>query len=618
LRDWLIDLRITASFAPTPILERLLKLSWPEKTDLRFIITGGDQLTQYPSEQIPFAVINQYGPSENTVVTTDCYVPVGMTTGTPSIGRPIANTEVYVLDSHLQPVPVGVIGDLYIGGKSLARGYANRLELTEEKFIPHPFKSGERLYYTGDKASYLPDGDLRFHGRMDDQVKIRGFRIELGEVEATLQAHLSVKEAVVLVREDHPGDKRLVAYVVGEGSVNEWREHLKTHLPNYMVPAHFIEVDAIPLTTNGKVDRKALNSLTIQKESTFSTPIIPRDEIEYQLIRIWQDVLQIEDVHVNDDFFDRGGHSLLVIKLISKVREKFGKEIKVSALIENPTVEEIACLIRDNHGMEKSLSVLVPLQESEKRPFFCVHPFMGNVFCYIQLARLLKDHCSFYGLQNPLVEKEGMDGLTLSEVVQLYIEEMKRVQPEGPYRLGGWSLGGAIAYEIATILRNQGEEVEMLVLMDTKVPSEQDHKTEDDMLSYILKHFIHLDLVEQGEELVHQQDMLVDQLIVEGVLLPDADLTSLKQIINAHRKGLNLMAEHVLTPYFGEVIYFSAEEGRDLFTDWRPLLQGKVNKYSVPGSHEEIVFSPAVEKIAKCLVNELEGIEGAYLSLTTK
>ncbi|MEB3053324.1 thioesterase domain-containing protein, partial [Bacillus pseudomycoides] len=571
-----------------------------------------------PSEQIPFAVINQYGPSENTVVTTDCYVPVGMTTGTPSIGRPIANTEVYVLDSHLQPVPVGVIGDLYIGGKSLARGYANRLELTEEKFIPHPFKSGERLYYTGDKASYLPDGDLRFHGRMDDQVKIRGFRIELGEVEATLQAHLSVKEAVVLVREDHPGDKRLVAYVVGEGSVNEWREHLKTHLPNYMVPAHFIEVDAIPLTTNGKVDRKALNSLTIQKESTFSTPIIPRDEIEYQLIRIWQDVLQIEDVHVNDDFFDRGGHSLLVIKLISKVREKFGKEIKVSALIENPTVEEIACLIRDNHGMEKSLSVLVPLQESEKRPFFCVHPFMGNVFCYIQLARLLKDHCSFYGLQNPLVEKEGMDGLTLSEVVQLYIEEMKRVQPEGPYRLGGWSLGGAIAYEIATILRNQGEEVEMLVLMDTKVPSEQDHKTEDDMLSYILKHFIHLDLVEQGEELVHQQDMLVDQLIVEGVLLPDADLTSLKQIINAHRKGLNLMAEHVLTPYFGEVIYFSAEEGRDLFTDWRPLLQGKVNKYSVPGSHEEIVFSPAVEKIAKCLVNELEGIEGAYLSLTTK
>ena len=154
---------------------KALEIILADKTDLRFIITGGDQLTQYPSNDIPFAVINQYGPSENTVVTTDCYVPVGVTTGTPSIGRPIANTEVYVLDSHLQLVPIGVIGDLYIGGKNLARGYANRPDLTKEKFIPHPFKSGERLYYTGDKASYLSDGNLQFHGRIDDQVKIRGF-----------------------------------------------------------------------------------------------------------------------------------------------------------------------------------------------------------------------------------------------------------------------------------------------------------------------------------------------------------------------------------------------------------------------------------------------------------
>ncbi|KEK19373.1 thioesterase domain-containing protein, partial [Bacillus gaemokensis] len=496
--------------------------------------------------------------------------------------------------------------------------YLNRPELTSERFIPHPFNEGERLYRTGDLVRYLADGHLDYLGRIDNQVKIRGFRIELGEIEANLESHPSVKEAVVLIREEQPGDQRLVAYVVGEGSMYEWREHLKRQVPNYMVPAHLIKVDAIPLTTNGKVDRKALNSLTIQRDSTFSTPIIPRDEIEYQLIKIWQDLLQIEGVHVNDDFFERGGHSLLVIKLISKIREKFGKEIRVSALIENPTVEGMACLIRDNYGVEKSLSGLVPLQESEKRPFFCIHPFMGNVFCYIQLARLLKDHCSFYGLQNPLVEKEGMDGLTLSEVVQLYIEEIKHVQPEGPYRLGGWSLGGAIAYEIATMLRNQGEEVEVLVLMDTKVPSEQDDKTEDEMLSYILEHFIHLELVEQEEELVHQQDLLVERLIVEGVLPPDANLTNLKQIINAHRKCLNLMAEHDLIPYSGEVLYFSAEEGKELFANWKPLLQGKVNKYSVPGSHEEIVFSPAVEKIAKYLVNELEGVEGAYLSLTTK
>ncbi|EEK70326.1 hypothetical protein bcere0007_52480 [Bacillus mycoides] len=584
------------------------------------VLVGGEAIMPSLWEQLVendhIHFYNVYGPTECTVDAT-CY-RIKKDSKRVTIGRPLPNVQAYVLDEKLLPVPVGVTGELYIGGAGLARGYLNRPELTLERFIPHPFNEGERLYRTGDLVRYLADGHLDYLGRIDNQVKIRGFRIELGEIEANLESHPSVKEAVVLIREDQPGDQRLVAYVVGEGSMHEWREHLKRQVPNYMIPAHFIEVDAIPLTTNGKVDRKALNSLTIQRESTFSTPIIPRDEIEYQLITIWQDLLQLEDIHVNDDFFNIGGHSLLVIKLISKVREKFGKEIKVPALIKNATVEGIACLIRENHRMEESLSVLVPLQESEKRPFFCVHPFMGNVLCYIQLARLLKDHCSFYGLQNPLVEKEGMNGLTLSEVVQLYIEEMKRAQPEGPYRLGGWSLGGAIAYEIATMLRNQGEEVEVLVLLDTKVPSERDYKTEDEMLSYILEHFIHIELVDQEEELVHQQDMLVEQLIVEGVLPPDANLTNLKQIINAHRKCLNLMAEHDLTPYFGEVIYFSAEEGKELFTDWKPLLRGRVNMYSVPGSHEEIVASPAVEKLAKYLLNELEGIKETSLSLTEK
>ncbi|MFD0772072.1 non-ribosomal peptide synthase/polyketide synthase [Bacillus sp. CGMCC 1.60114] len=584
------------------------------------ILVGGEAIIPSLWEQLveteKIDFYNVYGPTECTVDAT--FYPIKKDSKRVTIGRPLPNVQVYVLDKNLLPVPVGVTGELYIGGAGIARGYLNRPELTAERFIRHPFNEEERLYRTGDLVRYLSDGHLDYLGRIDNQVKIRGFRIELEEIEANLESHPLVKEAVVLVTEDKLGEQRLVAYVVGDGSMHEWREHLKTQVPNYMVPAHFIKVETIPLTTNGKVDRKALNSLTIQRENNFSTPIIPRDEIEYQLIKIWQDLLQTEDVYVNDDFFNRGGHSLLVIKLISKIREKFGKEIKVSTLIKNPTVEGIACLIRDKHDMTKSVSSLVPLQESEKRPFFCVHPFMGNVFCYIQLARLLKNHCSFYGLQNPLIEKREIDELTLSEVVQLYIEEIKRVQPEGPYRLGGWSLGGAIAYKIATVLRNQGEEVELLVLMDSKVPSEQDHKTREDMLSYISKHFIHLDPTEQEGESVHQQERLVERLIMEGVLPPDGDLMNLKQVINAHRKCLNLMAEHDLIPYFGEVIYFSAEEGKELFTDWEPLLKGRVNKYSVPGSHEEIVASPAVEKIAKYLLNELGGIKKMFLSLKEK
>ncbi|PFJ06741.1 non-ribosomal peptide synthetase, partial [Bacillus cereus] len=363
LRDWLIDSRITVSFAPTPILERLLQLSWPEKTDLRFIITGGDQLTQYPSKHIPFAVINQYGPSENTVVTTDCYVPVGVTTGTPSIGRPIANSEVYVLDSHLQLVPIGVIGDLYIGGKSLARGYANRPDLTKEKFISHPFKSGKRLYYTGDKASYLSDGTLQFHGRIDDQVKIRGFRIELGEIEAVLQAHSSVKEAVVLVREDDPGDKRLVAYVVGEGSVKEWREHLQAHLPNYMVPTNFIEMELLPLTPNGKLDLKAL---PIPSELSTENTVCPRTPLEELIASVWSQVLGIENIGVQDSFFELGGHSLLATQVVSRLQEVFQIKLPVRELFEYSTVEALAKRIDQLRKGSKKREEMPPLMPMER------------------------------------------------------------------------------------------------------------------------------------------------------------------------------------------------------------------------------------------------------------
>ena len=366
LRDWLIDSRITASFAPTPILERLLKLSWPDKTDLRFIITGGDQLTQYPSNDIPFAVINQYGPSENTVVTTDCYVPVGVTTGTPSIGRPIANTEVYVLDSHLQLVPIGVIGDLYIGGKNLARGYANRPDLTKEKFIPHPFKSGERLYYTGDKASYLSDGNLQFHGRIDDQVKIRGFRIELGEIEAVLQAHSSVKEAVVLVREDNQGDKRLVAYVVGEGSVHEWREHLQTHLPNYMVPTNFIEMEVLPLTPNGKLDLKALPILS---EQSAENTVYPRTPLEELIASVWSQVLGIKEIGVQDSFFELGGHSLLATQVVSRLQEVFQIKLPVRELFEYSTVEALSKRIDQlRKERKREIPPLVPMERGNNIP----------------------------------------------------------------------------------------------------------------------------------------------------------------------------------------------------------------------------------------------------------
>ena len=250
LRDWLVSQAVTISFLPTPLAEMVLPLEWPEAPALRILLTGGDKLHHYPSASVPFKLINNYGPTENTVVTTSGLVASEGREATPPIGRPITNTQVYLLDRQLQPVPLGVPGELYIGGASLARGYLQRPELTPEKFIPHPFSElpGERLYRTGDLARYRPDGNIEFLGRLDHQVKVRGFRIELGEIEAVLGGHPGVREVVVLAREDSPGEKRLVAYVVGQEepapSGSELRGFLRERLPEYMVPGAFVGLPA--------------------------------------------------------------------------------------------------------------------------------------------------------------------------------------------------------------------------------------------------------------------------------------------------------------------------------------------------------------------------------------
>lgn len=341
LRDWLIQQEITISFIPTPMAEKLIKLDWPEKVALRFMLTGGDQLHSYPPASLPFALVNHYGPSENTVVTTAALVPSKETEVAPPIGRPIANTEVYVLDAYGQPVPVGVVGELYIGGDGLARGYLNRPELTEERFVSHPFstKPGARLYRTGDLVRYLRDGNLEFHGRIDHQVKIRGFRIELGEIEVELTQHPAVKEAVVIAKEDELGEKRLVAYLVTKSDIDsrEWRRYLKTKLPEYMIPTYFVRLDSLPLTPNVKVDRRGLPDPN-QMQRVENEYVAPRNSLEKELSIYWAEVLGIEQIGVEDNFFEMGGHSLLATQLVFRICEALQLEIPLRALFEQPTI----------------------------------------------------------------------------------------------------------------------------------------------------------------------------------------------------------------------------------------------------------------------------------------
>jgi amino acid adenylation domain-containing protein len=340
---WMAAQRITQSFLPTPLAEQVLPLSWPEGTTLRVLMTGGDQLHRGAPAGVPFRLINHYGPTESSVVATCSEVHPGVDSA-PPIGRPISNTQVFILDARMQPVPVGVPGELFIGGKGLARGYLHRPGLTAERFVAHPFDStpGARLYRTGDRARYLADGQIEFLGRSDDQVKVRGFRIELGELESLAVTHPSVRQAAACVREDRPGLKRLVLYAAvepGRDCAEELRALLRKHLPEYMVPSAIVLLDALPLTPNGKVDRRALPAPQSEGSGEVAPPRTPA---ERTLVEIWASVLGAGSIGIHDDFFELGGNSLLATQLISRVRETFKVELPLRSAFEARTVATLA------------------------------------------------------------------------------------------------------------------------------------------------------------------------------------------------------------------------------------------------------------------------------------
>jgi microcystin synthetase protein McyB len=334
---WLAERRITLGFLPTPLAEAALRERWPEASRLRVLLTGGDKLGVPPARALPFRLVNHYGPTENTVVSTCADVP---TKGIPPIGRPLPNTQAYVVDRYLQPVPIGVPGELLVGGVQLSPGYWKRADLTAERFIQ---AFGKRLYRTGDLARWLPDGNIEFLGRIDDQVKIRGFRIELGEIESVIARQPGVREAVVLAR-DVGGDKRLVAYVVANVDSEELRTMLRATLPTYMVPAHFVRLSRMPLTPNGKLDRKALPApeRIAAAAAEFVAPTTPT---ERALAELWQHVLRIERIGAKDNFFESGGDSLLAMQLVAGVRERFGVELPLKNLFERPVLADLAEVI---------------------------------------------------------------------------------------------------------------------------------------------------------------------------------------------------------------------------------------------------------------------------------
>ncbi|HEY6804818.1 MAG TPA: amino acid adenylation domain-containing protein [Pyrinomonadaceae bacterium] len=420
LRDWITDRAVTVSFVPTPVAEPILALDWSNESKLRMLLTGGDRLHTWPARTLPFTVVNNYGPTENTVVSTsglldnDDRAP-GIA---PTIGRPISNVEIYIVDQRGESVPVGVTGELLVGGGSLARGYLHSPELSAELFVPDGLsgRTGARLYRTGDLARYLPNGEIEFLGRSGSQVKIRGHRIELGEIETALRETDGVREAVVNCWEQLPGDQCLVAYVVpadGGGVVtrNDLRSKLREQLPDYMVPSFVVLLDELPLTDNGKIDRRALPAPVLAEVQDDTALRTPTEEL---LTNIWAEILRLRSVGLDDNFFDLGGHSLLATQVVSRVRETFKIELTLRALFEHPTIAELAqrvdtVLQAEAGGTLTAIervdrSGKLSLSFAQQRLWFIDKLSSGNTVYNIQVAVRLRGHLNYRALENALNE----------------------------------------------------------------------------------------------------------------------------------------------------------------------------------------------------------------------
>jgi amino acid adenylation domain-containing protein len=452
----------------TPTTWRMLvDAGWAGQPGLK-VLCGGEALPRMLAEQLlerDVELWNMYGPTESTIWST--VRPITTLDEPLTIGRPIANTTLYILDDRLQAVPVGIPGELHIGGQGLARGYLKRPELTSERFIAHPFDQtpGARLYKTGDLARYRSNGEVEFLGRLDHQVKVRGFRIELGEIETALARHPGVQAAVVTTREDSPGDVRLIGYVIPSGesiSANELRHSLEETLPSYMVPSAIVTLDAFPLTPNGKIDRKALPAPVFERAPE-DAYIAPRTPLEQRLTGIWEKVLGIHQIGVRDDFFDLGATSIVAAELFARVERELGSRLPLAPVFQAPTIEALAQLLEKGPGVERWTS-LVPIQpKGPKPPIFCVHGGAGTILHLQPLSRRLGSDQPFYGLQARGLYGGASPLQTVEEMAVHYLAELRSVQPHGPYYLAGYCFGAIVAFDMAHRLLRDGEDVAVLV-----------------------------------------------------------------------------------------------------------------------------------------------------------
>lgn len=610
------------------LAERLANRDERLPRSLRLVLLSGDWIpVQLPTKIAALGdgvcVISLGGATEASI--WSILYPIGTVdpawTSIP-YGRPMVNQRVYVLDADLNQRPAWVPGQLYIGGRGLARGYWRDEAKTASSFITHP-RTGERLYRTGDLGRYRPDGTIEFLGRDDAQVKVQGYRVELGEIEATLARHPAVREAVATVENTEQGGKRLVAYVVPRKErdldTGELRAFMGAKLPAYMVPAAIGVIDTVPLTANGKVDRKALPRWAETAPIHGHDFVAPRDALERRLADLWETILERHPVGVTDNFFELGGNSLAALRLMGWIRQRFSHDLPLALLFERATVAELADVLRQPAATSPHRrSPLVPIHPSGTGPaLFLVHPVGGNVLCYAELSRRLGADQPVYALQAPGVDGDGEPYTDLTEMAAFYRDAIRTVQPAGPYLIGGWSMGGTVALEMARQLRDEGEGVPLVALLDSDVPSSVEGAPPLDDADHLAWFAQDLGgsagqrLLISGDDLRRlEPDARLSYVLAQAravhVLPPDAALPHLRRLARVFTAHTHALSNYTPRPYTGRSVLFPADETRadhagDQTLGWGTLLGATLEVYPVSGNHYTMLAHPHVRQLAERL-----------------
>ena len=624
----------------TPVTWRLLLESgWQGKPGLK-LLCGGEALTSQLAAQLVATgaeVWNLYGPTETTIWST--LQRIHTQDERVSIGRPIANTQVHLLDEYGQPVPPGVAGELYIGGDGLARGYLHREELTAERFVNSPFHAGQRLYRTGDLVRRLPNGDLEYIGRADQQVKVRGFRIELGEIETALEQLPGISQAVVVVREDKADDRQLTAYMTAPDGVKqnsvELRKALRAFLPEYMLPSSFVRVDEFPLTPNRKVDRKALlapgyhprqatdslsfqdgkakaeQSAALDEDLSPNRYLPPRNSLELAMAEIWRDVLGVDRVGVLDNFFELGGHSLSATRLISRLRAAMEMQLPLRCIFIHPTIAELSSHITYDAAAHcyqytsalPKWSCLVPVQPKGSRtPFFFVAGYANPDETLLLMSQLIPH----FGLDQPLFGfrprwVEGSDDYaTVEEMAREFLTELRAVQPNGPYWLGGHCVGGIAALEIAQLLLQEGEEVQLMVFLDTERPTA--FRTFLTELYFMRQRARHIrDVI---SEILHANPEKRGEMIRKLLRRKFRESDKFYESKMAYRR---LLYRHTAEHYPGRITLIVNEEQARVDRDlgWTGIPRDGLDVHTVPGAHYTVLDRHAKE-VAQVILKSMD------------